>query len=162
HKGTKDWGVVFHKIRQHRRAGRVEEAAKLLDSAPRDPLVIANLDDWWIERRGLAYAALKANKPKLAYEVVRDAGPVGVNALNDQTFMAGWIALRYLKDAKQAEKHFAVLVSNADGPLTRARANYWMGRTAEALGDKERARQSYEAAARFKDTFHGLLAVQKL
>jgi soluble lytic murein transglycosylase len=82
--------------------------------------------------------------------------------MNDQTFMAGWIALRYLKDAKQAEKHFATLVSNADGPLTRARANYWMGRTAEALGDKKRAQQSYEAAARFNDTFHGLLAVQKL
>jgi soluble lytic murein transglycosylase len=160
--GKTDWGVVFHKIQQHRRAGRVEEAAKLLRTAPRDPLVLANLDDWWIERRGLAYAALKAGKPKLAYEFASDAGPLGVNALNDQTFMAGWIALRYLKDAKQAEKHFTVLVSNADGPLTRARANYWMGRTAEALGDKARARQSFETAARFNDTFHGLLSVQKL
>jgi soluble lytic murein transglycosylase len=160
--GKTDWGVVFHKIQQHRRAGRVEEAAKLLRSAPRDPLVIANLDDWWVERRGLAYAALKANKPKLAYEFASDAGPLSANALNDQTFMAGWIALRYLKDAKQAEKHFATLVSNADGPLTRARANYWMGRTAEALGDKKRGQQSFETAARFNDTFHGLLSVQKL
>jgi soluble lytic murein transglycosylase len=157
-----DWGVVFHKIQQHRRAERLDEATKLLRSAPLDPLVVANLDEWWYERRGLAYQALKAGKPKLAYELVRDAGPVGINALNDQTFMAGWIALRYLKDAKQAEKHFATLVSNADGPLTRARANYWMGRTAEALGDKDRARASYEQAARFNDTFHGLLAVQKL
>ena len=47
-------------------------------------------------------------------------------------------------------------------PSRRARANYWMGRTAEALGDKKRAQQSYETAARFNDTFHGLLAVQKL
>lgn len=161
-KGTTDWGAVFHKIQQHRRAERLEEAAKLMRSAPRDPAVVANLDEWWVERRGLAYQALKANKPKLAYELVRDAGPIGVNALNDQSFMAGWIALRYLKDAKSADKHFSLLVSNADGPLTRARANYWMGRTAEALGDKPRARASYEQAARFKDTFHGLLAIQKL
>jgi soluble lytic murein transglycosylase len=160
--GKTDWGVVFHKVQQHRRAGRLDEAAKLLRTAPLDPLVVANLDEWWYERRGVAYLALKANKPKVAYEIVRDAGPVSVNVMNDQTFMAGWIALRYLKDAKQAEKHFATLVSNADGPLTRARANYWMGRTAEALGDKKRAQQSYEAAARFNDTFHGLLAVQKL
>jgi len=160
-KGT-DWGVVFHKIQKQRRAGKLEEAAKLMRTAPRDPLVVANLDEWWVERRSLAYLALKENKPKLAYELVRDAGPLGVNALNDQTFMAGWIALRYLSDPKAAEKHFSVLVSNADGPLTRARANYWMGRTAEVLGDKVRAKKSYETAARFKDTFHGLLAIQKL
>lgn len=157
-----DWGAVFHKIQHHRRAGRLEEAAKLMRGAPLDPLLVTNLDQWWFERRGLAYLALKDGKPKLAYELVRDAGPVGVNALNDQTFMAGWIALRYLKDAKAAEKHFATLVSNADGPLTRARANYWMGRTFEAQGKKESARASYETAAKFKDTFHGLLAVQKL
>ena len=162
HKGDADWGVVFHKIQQQRRAGHLEEAAKLIRSAPRDPAIVANLDEWWTERRGLAYDALKAHKPKLAYELVRDAGPLGVNALNDQTFMAGWIALRYLDDAKDAEKHFATLVANADGPLTRARANYWMGRAAEALGKKAEARESYTQAARFKDTFHGLLAVQKL
>ncbi len=160
-KGT-NWGVVFHKIQLLRRANKLDEAAKLMRSAPRDPLVVANLDEWWVERRSLAYLALKQNQPKLAYEIVRDAGPIGVNALNDQTFMAGWIALRYLNDAKGAEKHFATLVSNADGPLTRARAHYWMGRTTEALGDKTRAQASYEQAAQFKDTFHGLLAVQKL
>ena len=157
-----DWGAVFHKIQHHRRAGRLDDAAKLMLSAPLDPAIVTNLDKWWFERRGLAYLALKNNKPKLAYELVRDAGPVGVNAQNDQTFMAGWIALRYLKDAKGAEKHFTTLVSNADGPLTRARANYWMGRALEAQGKKDAARASYQAAAKFNDTFHGLLAVQKL
>ncbi len=157
-----DWGVVFHKIQQLRRAEKVDEAAKLLSTASLDPAVVANLDDWWMERRGLAYLALKANKPKLAYEVVRDAGPLSVNELNDQTFMAGWIALRYLKDVKQAEKHFADLVRTADGPISRGRAYYWMGRTAEALGDQGRARTNYQAAARETDTFHGQLAMQKL
>ena len=162
-KGTgTDWGVVFHKIQQLRRAEKVEEAAKLLSTASLDPAVVANLDDWWMERRGLAYLALKANKPKLAYEIVRDAGPLSVNELNDQTFMAGWIALRYLKDVKQAEKHFADLVRTADGPISRGRAYYWMGRTAEVLGDPARARTNYQTAARETDTFHGQLAMQKL
>ena len=102
-----------------------------------------------MERRGLAYLALKANKPKLAYEIVRDAGPLSVNELNDQTFMAGWIALRYLKDVKQAEKHFADLVRTADGPLSRGRAHYWMGRTAEVLGDQRAcAQQLSDGSAR--------------
>jgi soluble lytic murein transglycosylase len=157
-----DWGVVFHKIQQLRRGNKIEEAAKLLGGAPLDPTVVANLDEWWAERSSLAYLALKAKKPKLAYALVRDAGPISTNELNDQTFMAGWIALRYLKDAKQAEKHFGDLVRTADGPLSRARANYWIGRTAEALGDKERARASYQAAAVERDTFHGQLALQKV
>jgi soluble lytic murein transglycosylase len=162
-KGTgTDWGVVFHRVQQLRRAKKVEEAAKLLSTASLDPDVVANLDDWWIERRALAYLALKANKPKLAYELVRDAGPVSINELNDQTFMAGWIALRYLEDVKRAEKHFADLKRTADGPISRGRAHYWMGRTAEVLGDPERARTNYEKAARETDTFHGQLAVQKL
>ncbi|MFA6140116.1 MAG: lytic transglycosylase domain-containing protein, partial [Hyphomicrobium sp.] len=162
-KGTgTDWGVVFHKIQQLRRAEKVEEAAKLLSTASLDPAVVANLDDWWMERRGLAYLALKANKPKLSYEIVRDAGPLSVNELNDQTFMAGWIALRYLKDVKLGEKHFADLVRTADGPISRGRAYYWLGRTAEVVGDAARARTNYQAAARETDTFHGQLAMQKL
>lgn len=160
--GDTDWGVVFHKIQKLRRAGKVDEAAKLMRSAPRDPQKVANLDEWWTERRNLAYLALKENKPKLAYELVRDAGPLGANALNDQTFMAGWLALRYLGDAKAAEKYFSKLIANADGPLSRARGNYWLGRAAEAKGNKKRARASYEKAASYRDTFHGLLAMQKL
>lgn len=157
-----DWGLVFHKIQQLRRAEKLDEAAKLLRGAPTDPALVANLDDWWSERQGLAYIALKAHKPKVAYELVRDAGPLSANALNDQTFMAGWIALRFLNDAKTADKHFADFVRSADGPLSRSKANYWVGRTAEKLGDREKAQASYRAAAVERDTFHGLLAIQKL
>lgn len=157
-----DWGLVFHKIQQLRRGEKLDEAAKLLRGAPTDPAVVANLDDWWRERQSLAYIALKAHKPKLAYELVRDAGPLSANALNDQTFMAGWIALRFLNDAKTAEKHFADFARAADGPLSRSKANYWVGRTAEKLGDREKAQTSYRAAALERDTFHGQLAMQKL
>ena len=57
----------------------------------------------------LAYGALKLGKPKLAYDLVSDAGPLTVNPLKEQTFMAGWLALRYLKDAKLAETHFEAM-----------------------------------------------------
>ena len=50
----------------------------------------------------------------------------------------------------------------ADGPLSRAKADYWLGRTAEARGDRAAAMQAYRAAAREADTFHGLLAAQKI
>jgi len=157
-----DWGLVFHKIQQLRRANKLDQASKLMLKAPTDPSVVVNLDDWWNERQKLAYDALKANKPKLAYQLVRDAGPLSVNPRNEQSFMAGWIALRYLKDVDAAEKHFATYTENADGPLSRAKSHYWLGRAAEAKGDHAKADAAYRAAARESDTFHGLLAMQKL
>jgi soluble lytic murein transglycosylase len=159
---SKDWGLVFHRAQLLRRAKKTSAAAKLVLSAPTDPKAIANLDEWWTERLKLAYQALKANNPKLAYKLVRNAGPLSVNPLNEQRSMAGWIALRYLKDANAAEKYFAAYTKSADGPLGRAKSNYWLARALEAKGNSELAAQHYRAAARERGTFHGLLAAQKL
>ena len=157
-----DWGLVFHKVQQQRRANKLDEAAKLILGVPTDPKVVVNLDDWWAERQGLAYLALKSGKAKLAYDLVHDAGPLSVNALNEQQFMAGWIALRYLKDCARAEKHLAAFAKTADGPLSRSKAHYWLARAYEAKGDRAKAKEEYQAAAREIDTFHALLAMQKL
>ena len=71
-----DWGLVFHRIQALRRADKTEEAAKLLLGAPTEEAKIVGPDEWWTERRANAYEALKAGKPKLAYELVREAGPL--------------------------------------------------------------------------------------
>ncbi len=162
HDHTDDTGLAFHRAQVLRRSDRQSEAAKLVLSIPPDPAKIANLDEWWAERRQLAYAALKARNPKLAYELTRDAGPLSVNPRKEQTFMAGWIALRYLKRPDDAERHFKDFSAAADGPLSRAKSAYWLGRTAEVKGDKAAATAHYKTATRNPDTFHGLLSMQKL
>jgi soluble lytic murein transglycosylase len=50
----------------------------------------------------------------------------------------------------------------ADGPLSRAKASYWLGRALAAAGEEARARQAYQEAAAVYDTFHGQLARQAL
>ena len=157
-----DWGIAFHRIQLLRRSGRIEEAARHLLAAPTDPGVVANLDDWWDERRALAYDALKAGNARLAYDLVKAAGPLSVNPLKDQSFMAGWLALRHLANATAAEVHFKALRAAADGPLSISRGEYWLARTAEALGDKDRAATHYKAGSQHVDTFHGQLCRQKL
>ncbi|NOT69861.1 MAG: transglycosylase SLT domain-containing protein [Hyphomicrobium sp.] len=157
----KDWGLAFHRAQLLRKSGKVDEAAKIILAAPKDPEKIAVLDEWWAERRELAYGALKAGNAKLAYELAKDAGALTVNPLKEQTFMAGWIAFRYLKNPDTAEKHFKDLAKAADGPLSRAKAAYWLARIAESRGDKAAASEHYKAAAKNPDTFHGLLAMQK-
>ncbi len=157
-----DYGFAYHRAQLLRKAGKIEDAAKIIMAAPKDPEKIAVLDEWWAERRTLAYAALKDGNAKLAYELAKDAGPLTVNPLKEQTFMAGWLAFRYLKNADAAEKHFNDLVKAADGPLSRAKAAYWLGRIAESRGDKSAASDHFKNAAKNPDTFHGLLAMQKL
>ena len=157
-----DWGLVFHRIQALRRAGKVEDAARMMLSAPTEEALTVVPDVWWTERRTTAYAALRIGKPKLAYELVREAGPLGENAIKDQAFMAGWIAQQHLNDPKAAEPHFRTLYKSADGPLSRARARYWMGRNADARGDAAEAQRFYQEATADPDTFHALLARQKL
>jgi soluble lytic murein transglycosylase len=160
--GKTDWGLAYQRIQLLRRSGKIAEATKLMLKAPTDPALIANFDGWWLERRALAYEALEAHNPKLAYELVHVPGNLSVKPLKDATMMAGWIALRLLNDPKAAEQHFEASRKAADGPLSAARAEYWSGRTLEALGRKDEARTRFEAAARYPDTFHGQLAIQRL
>ncbi len=156
-----EWGLAIQKAQALRRQNKNEEAWKILLSEPEATLQVKP-DGWWHERRAGAYSALKAGKAKTAYELVRNPGQLSINAHNNALFMAGWIALRHLSDAKAAQGHFEAYTKSADGPLGKARANYWLGRTHEVLGDQAKARESYQAAATFADTFHGQLARLKL
>ncbi len=158
---NKEWGAVYHRAQALRRSGQSGEAAKLLLAAPTDETLI-NPDSWWGERRANAYIALKSGNKKLAYDLVREVGPLSVNPLKEQQFMAGWIALRLLKEPDNATQHFNLFLKAADGPLGRAKANYWLGRSAETKSDQAAATEFYKAAATDGDTFHGLLSRQKL
>lgn len=158
-----DWGRVFHKIQVLRRKKQYDTAAKLILSAPlTDKDKIANPDAWWKERRRHAVAALRRNKPKLAYRLVRVAGDLSDNPRKQQAFTAGWIALRYLKDVKAGLAHMKVMKAAADGPLSRAKSTYWVGRAYEQAGDKSSAMVEYREAAKGIDTFHGQLARLKV
>jgi soluble lytic murein transglycosylase len=156
-----EWGLAFQRAQALRRQNKDAEAWKILLAEPEATLPIRP-DGWWEERRANAYEALSAGQPRTAYELVRNPGPLSVNAHNDAAFMAGWLALRHLNNPKQALVHFRALAQAADGPLSRSKAHYWLGRTYEALGDRGKANESYLKASLQIDTFHGQLARLKL
>ena len=153
-----DVGLAFQLSQWNRRGGRLDAALKILREVPTVAAEAGNLDEWWEERRGAAYDALKAGKPQVAYDLVKAPGTLTVNPAKDQTFLAGFIALRHLKDPKLAEAHFASLETVADGPLSRAKAGYWLARTYEAQNAAPKMRAPLERAARNVDTFYGQLA----
>src|SRR6201999_2316325 len=97
------------------------------------------------------------------YQVVRGAAPPAREFYRAEFhFMSGWIALRYLHDPATARAHFAHIDDGSVNPIVLARANYWRGRAAEAIGDTNAMRIYYEAAARHVTAYYGQLARARL
>lgn len=159
---SSDWGLLFQRIQLARSQGKEDEVARLLRLAPADADALVDPDAWWLHRRWVIYEFLGADRFKEAYDLARAPGPLTVNPIKDATFLAGWIALRHLKDSKAAVPHLEASRENADGPLSAARGNYWLARAHEALGQTDAAKRFYKEAAARIDTFHGALARQKL
>ena len=141
----------------------IAAAVKLALSAPLADLRRQDADEWWRERRILARKLIDLGDARTAYQVVRNAAPPANPYYRaDLHFMAGWIALRFLADATTALEDFAQVDDGATDPIVRARAAYWRGRAAEALGQFEEMRAQYSAAARYSTAYYGQLARARL
>jgi peptidoglycan lytic transglycosylase len=154
--------VMLSRIQVLRRADQIAEATQLMMAAPKEAIHIHDTDEWWIERRLIARKLLDLGEIKTAYQIARDAAPPGKeNYRVEHEFTAGWIALRFLNDPALAAQHFA-RISGTANPISLARANYWRGRAAEAMGRTQEARSYFEQAARHSTAYYGLLARAKL
>jgi soluble lytic murein transglycosylase len=158
-----DPGYVFSCIQWLRRSDKIQEAARWMLEAPRDPEKLLDLDQWWVERRLIARKLLDLGDVKAAYATADGAAePTSENARAEQQFTAGWIALRFLHEPQLALPHFARIAEGVTNPITLARSFYWQGRAAQALGGAREARGYYEVAARFPTAYYGQLARAEL
>ena len=156
-----DAGYIFSKAQLLRREDEPEDAARLVLSAPQDPL--ADPNQWWQERRILVRKLLDKRDAQTAYRVARDAAtPTQGNWRADKHFTAGWIALRFLHDPKTASVHFARILDGTRNPHAISRGGYWEGRAADAMGDHAQAKRYYELAAHYTATYYGQLARARL
>ncbi|WP_309084045.1 lytic transglycosylase domain-containing protein [Chelativorans sp.] len=154
-------GYYFAKARYLRRAGKYHEAAKAMLFAPRHASALIDPDEWWFERRALSRELLDLEDAKTAYRIASDHVGGSAASRADAEFHAGWYALRYLNDPDKAALHFARIPAIADGPISKARGYYWLGRAAEAGGPGE-ATPFYERAAVHGTAFYGQLAAARL
>lgn len=154
-----DLGYTLCRIKWMVRHDRLDDATRLVLAAAPETMALQDTDEWWRERRSLARKLLDQGKFDAAYQVVRDAAsPASEHYRADFHFMCGWIALRYRNDPATAQAHFAHIDDSSANPIVLARANYWRGRVAEATGEKDAMRASYEAAARYPTAYYGQLA----
>ena len=158
-----DPGYIFARVQWLRQNNKAEEAGKLILTAPKNPELLYNLDQWWLERRLLVRKLLDDRDAQTAYRVAREAAaPLRGFYRVDAHFTAGWVALRYLHDPKTAAEHFARIMEGTISPHALARGGYWQGRAAEEMGQRVQAKAFYETAAQYTATYYGQLARARL
>ena len=160
-----DPGYKFALIQKLRREDKISAAVGVMLASPRDPVVLVNGDEWWIERRLLARKLLDQGDAKTAYKLCAEHSAATREMQIEAEFHAGWIALRFLNDPARAAAHFEALDKLALTPMSRARAAYWRARAAEASANADAAaaaRAFYRQAAAYPTTYYGQLARDKL
>ena len=151
-------GLVFERLRWRRRKGRDLDARKLLENLPEN---LSHPERWWQEKALLARRALHAGHISEAYKLVKDHRLQKGEGFVEGEWLAGWIALRFLKESKPAFKHFVALFEAAKYPISRARGAYWAGRAAEAMEKPELSNIWFDKAAIYSMTYYGQLAAAK-
>ncbi|MCX8280567.1 lytic transglycosylase domain-containing protein [Phyllobacterium sp. 0TCS1.6C] len=152
---------IFAKAQYLRRQEKFKEAADVINTAPRNAAALVDPDAWWTERRVLSRELLDIGDAKRAYRVAAMHVAETPVVAADAEFHAGWYALRALRDARTAHRHFARIAELSSRPMSASRAYYWLGRAAEA-GAGGNSRDYYARAAHYGTTFYGQLAAAKL
>jgi soluble lytic murein transglycosylase len=156
-----DPGLLYDRARYLRRGDNADEALPLiarvapLEAAPsvREALIE--------ERRLYVPRALREGQYTTAYRLVSEHGLSSGETFADSEWLAGWIALRFLKNPAKAAEHFTRLDANVSTPVSKARALYWRAQSAKALGQTAEADADLAQAAAFPFTYYGQLAAKQ-
>lgn len=154
-----DPGLIFNRIQWRRARGNDDEARALI---PEFPLSSPRPDLWWRERHILARNALEKGFITEAYRLARHHGASDALSVSEAEWLAGWIALRFLKDGEAALPHFEKVYDTVQMPLSIAKGAYWVGRTMEFLGRTDLANEWYTRAAAYPTTYYGLLSFSRV
>lgn len=156
-----DPAVALERVRILRSQNRQAEGFPLLASLPPAPAHTTGDNTLWTERRNYYLDALQQGNWRAAYEAMNGHGFASGDRMVDAEFFAGWVALTKLNQPEVAARHFEALRTASSTPITQGRAYYWLGRAAEARGERDAALAYYRNGAQHWQTFYGQLAAEK-
>ena len=156
--------VKYALARYYRKHEAWDSARAVLLSVPGNAVAMGDAQAWWEERRIVVRHSVGPNHRdayKAAFQIAAANGLSGKDAIEGE-FLAGWVALRSLKDASRALPHFQKLDQIADSRTEKARAKYWLGRTYAALKRPGDAKSAYREAAQYSTIYYGQLAREQI
>jgi len=154
---TKDAGLIYDRIKWHRRKDSNNSMLKLLDEVPQPK---EDEELWWRERNILIRRLMDDHHYQDAYNLAKNHGLSSGESFANGEWLAGWIALRMLKRPGIALAHFQHLLAKVKSPISVSRAAYWAARAAAAAGKKEEAVTWMTKAKQYPGTYYGQVALR--
>lgn len=155
-------GLAYDRFRWRIRKDLYDSAADLLLERSVSAESLGDPAQWADWRRRLARREMREGDPARAYRMAAEHHLSAGSDYADLEWLAGYIALRKLGDAKAALIHFDRFAAAVATPVSLSRAGYWQGRAHEALGQGAAAQAAYAEGARYQSAFYGLLSAERI
>ena len=156
-----DAGLLYERLKWRRQHNLRSGAEEILAQQP-DISKIANPNEWWRERHIIIREYLDEKNYSRAYQLAAANGQKEGIGLADGEFLAGWIAMNFLKKPDVAFNHFVRLYEGVVTPVSKSRGAYWAGVAAQRVNRSDVSNQWYRAAAYRQPSFYGMLAQKEL
>jgi soluble lytic murein transglycosylase len=157
-----DAGLNYDRLKWRRKRGRVDDSVEILLKIKNTKNYLVRPDKWWKEREIIARSLIYKKKFELAYKISSNHALIDGPDFAAAEWMSGWIALSFLDDPLLAKDHFQNFYDNVGYPISTARGAYWLGKSYNALGNKELSVKWYKEAAQYLTTYYGQLAFLEL
>ena len=152
-------GLLYSYLKLHMKTPPNNELINLYLKAPQDE---KHSKEWWKLKNYFARELFKEQKFQDAYRIISKHKFFETADIIEAEWFAGWIALRYIKNPKNALQHFAAIYSHAKSAISLSRASYWMGRSHKELGNKELSNEWFKKSASYGYTFYSQLAQDEM
>jgi len=153
-------GLAWERYNWRIAKGLHETAEELLMEQSSTHEALGRPEMWSNYRRIYARGRLRDGDAAAAYALASRHFLAEGSDFADLEWLAGFIALRFLKDPELAAWHFTRFGDSVETPISLGRAGYWLGRAYTDLGDTEKARDAYAFGAQYQTSFYGLLAAE--
>lgn len=156
-----DEGLLFDRLVYRRKTNSNAGALEMLSKPPSSEKMYDS-EDWGKERGIMVRRLFEERKYSQAYSVAANHKIKDGPGFAANEWMAGWLALEYLKKPWDAFVHFERLYHRVGTPISKSRAAYWAGLSSEYLGHPDVAKKWYNVGAQHSTTFYGQLSAAKL
>ncbi|WP_319825549.1 lytic transglycosylase domain-containing protein [Thalassovita sp.] len=158
-----DPGLAYERFLWRVRKGRTADAVTLIEAQSKTAAGLGKPAEWSGWRRYLVRDLMREGEYKTAYRIASAHHMTAADGYGyaDLEWLAGYLSLRFLDAPERALDHFQRFRAAVETPISLGRAGYWIGRTQEALGDREGAAIAYAEGAKYQTSFYGLLAAER-
>jgi soluble lytic murein transglycosylase len=157
-----DAGLNYDRLKWRRKRGRVDDSLEILLKIKNDKEYLVRPDKWWKERSIISRALIYKKKYELAYKISSEHSLGSGPEYAEAEWMSGWIALSFLNDPILAIDHFRNFYNNVSYPISLSRGAYWLGKSYEKVGDKDKSNEWYLESSKFLTTYYGQLSFLKI